>query len=62
MKVMDRLGNQLKPGDTVYFGPLEAISTSRNRARFRKPPAALAWASRSRLLRIRTKPMSCSGT
>jgi hypothetical protein len=25
MKVMDRLGNQLKPGDTVYFGPLEAI-------------------------------------
>jgi len=25
MKIMDRLGNELRPGDTVYFGPLQSI-------------------------------------
>jgi hypothetical protein len=25
MKVMDRLGNELRPGDTVYFGQLQTI-------------------------------------
>lgn len=25
MKVMDRLGNELRPGDTVYFAPVQSI-------------------------------------